>query len=221
MGNGATYIKSGMGPGASGIIITNGGLDTLGRGICVVLGGPEKFVAAVDSRVSEGYITRLMDSVSTEVCPINELSHRDRNLLLVAGSNRFTGTLARPSVRIPGACHIAVRPSLSGRRETTLRGNIRVSNGVALPSRIHIISHRRNHIIVRLAVFRNEGHRVEGVYRDLKLRITELGHVGVNSMGLKVLGANSCHRLAPSRIRTLVASTRRDNGLEHNLGSGV
>lgn len=192
IGNGATVLNSGILP-ASGIFMENGEVIIPGNNgcQCVVLGGPHKFVAAVGSRHNEGYITRLIRGINRQICPVNELSGSDRNVLIFAGSNSFTGGIVRPGGGICGVCEMAIQPSVSRSRLMGLRANIRLSNEGATPTCIRMVRGRRNEMILRVVLRRNGGHRVEEVYRTIKLRITQLGHARVNKMGVNVLGRNS------------------------------
>ncbi len=188
MGNRPTILNRGISPGHSGVAMENGAIITNGgRGHCVVLRGPHNFIAAVGSRGNEGYIGSLMGSVSTELFPINELSLGSRKLLFVAGSNRFTGGLARPSSRIGGACHIAIGNRTRRRGLVAVHRKVILSNGGALPYSYFITREGTSEAMLVFVVDRNEGHRVEHVYRTIGLRILHLGHARVTKMGLNVL----------------------------------
>lgn len=203
MGNRPTGVNSGIGPGGSLMAIFNGGVGGIARVHCLVLGGPHNCMAAISSRRTGGAIVRLVRNIGRHICPINELSESSRKLLLFAGSNTLTGTLVRPSKGVAGVCHIAIHPTIGSSVLSGLQANIRVRNHGALPYSISIISRRSSEMILRFNVHRNEGHRVEGVYSSINLRITQLGQVTRKPIGLNVLPLNGFHSLAPHRVRGL------------------
>lgn len=126
------------------------------RPICCLFCGPGGALSSIGSSGSQAIIASFF-SIGRQVCPVKELSCSAAKLLLLAGSNRFTGLLARPGCRVSGACitginSVPAHSSLGG-----LRGKMLVSKGGASGTQTGLVStgSRGGATVIRLAVRRN------------------------------------------------------------------
>ncbi len=169
-------LKTGVVPTASGILFRSRLIHARGH-ICVLLGGPGSYIAAISSPRTRGAILSLIHGTySRHICPIKHLSHGAANILLVAGSNSLAAGLARPQCSGGGVCRMAISRSVASRSFSGVTGNLILrSNSVGI-SRVDFVC-RNSHHGMNIRVRSNGGHVIHHVFSSLNCQIIGLSHI--------------------------------------------
>lgn len=193
MGKGGTRDNRGI--DLRSRIYTSGVPIRGGRGgMLLLFGGPEKVIYDAGRRFSRAAMASCL-SCPLHICPINELSGRSRNLLLLAGRKSLIGGVVHTKGCRRGRCFIAIGGPISERFIQEVDGKIPILSAIAEP--YEIIRAKRYDFQVVLA--RKLGQRVHEVYQCLKCRMRGLGEVEVVGLALSKVERNRCERVATRR----------------------